>query len=88
MSVLEPDLVFFRDGDVFCFLLGCAFVDFDAVGYFVAVLDGEEVVGHGLVGEFVDERRDEVEAAVEDVKRAASSVGGRWEVVVEFGVEI
>ena len=64
MAVLEPDLVFFRDGDVFDFLFWGALVECDAVGGFFALLDGEQVVGHGLVGEFVDERAEEIHAAV------------------------
>jgi hypothetical protein len=88
VPILQPYLILLRDGDVFDLLVRLAFVDGDAVGYLVVFLDGEEVVGHGLVGEVVDEGREEVDATVEDVEAASGSCGGWREVVVELGVEV
>lgn len=59
VPVVEPDLVLFRDGQVFGLGGGGVGVEEGGVGYAVGVLgrvrgEGEQVVGHGLVGEFVE----------------------------------
>ena len=88
MSVIKPYLVLLCDGDILRFLVRSAFIDGYTVGYLFSFLNGEEIVGHGLIGEFVDEGTEEVHAAIEDVEGAPWSVSRWWEVVVEFGVEV
>ena len=91
MPIVDPYLVLFLDRDVFDFLISAPFIDGDAERHFIRVfLDGEEVVRHGLVCELVDQRGEEVHAAVADVEGSARPVGGvgGWEVGVEFGVQV
>lgn len=88
MSVFHPDFILFRDFDIFLGLVGLAFVDEGFVGDLVAFFDGEEVVGHGLVGEFVEDRGKEVHGSVNDVESSSRAGVLRGKVFVEFGVEI
>ena len=88
MPILKPYLVLLRDGDILHLLVGQAFVDSRTIRNLIAFFDREQIVRHGLVGELVHERREEVHAAVDDVEGAARAVRGWREVVVEFGVEV
>lgn len=88
VPILKPDLIALLDLKIFGLFTGVGVVDDGAVGYLVAFFDGEEVVGHGLVGEFVQEWCEEVHRPVGDEQHAPWSVGLGREVFVEFGVEV
>ena len=90
MSILKPDLVLLRNGDILAFFVWLPLVDGGAIADGVAFFNGEQVMRHGLVRELMNEGRHEIHATVDDVECSPRSAGGGWwwEVVVEFGVEV
>lgn len=71
MSVFHPDLVLFGDLDVLFVLVGLTFVDEGLVADSIAIVDGKEVVRHGLVGEFVEDGSEQVHGSIDNVQRAS-----------------
>lgn len=90
MPVVRPKLILLRDLNVFILLVRLSFVDDCSVCDLAVrlLLDWQKVESHGLIGELVHKRSEQIHATVCDQQRASWPRGLWREVLVEFGVEI